>query len=1469
MKRGRETKRRILCLTLSFVMVFACIGFLPGVAYASPHATAVQVVAGANHTLVRLSNGEVWAWGSNSHGQLGVNPSSISSNSTPERVHLNGNATYIAAGHNSSYAIVGGRLYAWGSNSHGQLGVLVGSLTNNRRHTPAQVTGLPSGLTQVVAGEAHVLTRAGSEVWAFGRNDQGQAAVNRHDSTVLPMRTDGTGNTAFAISAGANHSLSINHSSALWGAGLNSELQIARPSSTLSVSQYLNWGQDWISQSVTMAAGGNNFTLALVGSNVFAYSTSTLNGIVGHSGTPTFASSDRRASNGSALNHYIDDSNQSINFIAAGHNHALAVNTAGAVFAWGNNNHGQLGNGTFNSTTPNNFRPVRVNASGFPTVTSVAGGGTHSVAIGNNGSLWAWGGNASGQLGNGTTTASTTPVQILGSNGLWASQTGNANFSFQQSTGTITGLADSNVHNLEIPSQINGVTVRHIASNAFDNVGLTGTLTIANTVHTIGQNAFRNNSITSVTIPGSVIDIGAHAFANNSNLTTANFLHMDTTLLRTHNTGGILSNSDIFLNTHFNLRLYRATGSSPASVPAYHGRTWHAGATGGTTQGNFSFSRVGNYYTVTGFTGNISANTTVVIPRTGPTGAQVRTVAGTIFQGMSGTSRNNITSITFESPSNVTTIAPNAFSGLSGLRSATVPASVQSIGTTAFANNVSLTEVHFEHLNGSTLRLGQVFMDASIFAGVPSGTLRLTRPTSSDAATYVSFNSPAGVPREWFVGEGNTAWWNFTPISGTGPITITGFTGPSNLTTLTIPSTINGRAVTAISSHVLTSSNTPNLQEVVIPASVQTFSSNAISGSNLVTARFLHPDGAAIHTIPVNTFGNPDTRNSNFRILFPVHSIGFTQPTWRGFPTQSDLGGHWEYSEWTGQGLIITGFAGDNTSIQIPASIGGRPVRYIGPNVFNNNHTLRELSIPASVVFISDNAVNNAPNLEIVHLAHTNANVFTYFPQSAFVGVHTDFRIYFPANSQGFTTPMWNGFNATPQMWTYTITSGQVTVTGFNGHDTVITIPSYIQGLPVRVIAGQAFVNNPHVTSIIIPPTVTTIQRNAVFNCLNLTSVMFTHTDANTITDFAAYAFVGIAPNFRIMFPYGAAGFTTPAWRGYFAEPETGQLVLQYGDFEYTIRRVTLPGAGNVSRDEVVITRYLGFASNVVIPASIAGIPVGGLGDVVFFQNSTLTQVTLPNTLRTIGNSTFAGATNITFITLPASVTSIGTSAFMGASRLIEVSFNNINGADVTIGANAFANTAFNFRITYPPTSPGFATPSWRGVPAFPRGSAPPVVGGNQPPGGQQPPASSRSFPVRTSDTFPGVTGPPIFFRDGVGYVSIRAFAILIESDPNTQILFNEPISGWATIIGRHTDGREVMMAVTSNDERVSVMINGVHHAETDLAAWAGPLTGRARGQLSTINEGGNIFLPFRAVANIFGYDIEMLDSNTIQFTAP
>jgi alpha-tubulin suppressor-like RCC1 family protein len=123
--------------------------------------------------------------------------------------------------------------------------------------------------------------------------------------------------------------------------------------------------------------------------------------------------------------------------IAAGNNgyittHSLALKSDGTVWAWGYNNYGQLGD---NSTTARNSPTQVLSAVGqpFTSVTAIAAGGGHSLALKADGTAWAWGYNYYGQLGDGSTTARGLPVQLPGLTGVTAIAAGD-NHSLAAST---------------------------------------------------------------------------------------------------------------------------------------------------------------------------------------------------------------------------------------------------------------------------------------------------------------------------------------------------------------------------------------------------------------------------------------------------------------------------------------------------------------------------------------------------------------------------------------------------------------------------------------------------------------------------------------------------------------------------------------------------------------------------------------------------------------------------------------------------------------------------------------------------------------------------------------------------------------------------------------------------------------------------------------------------------------------------
>lgn len=126
------------------------------------------VAAGSSHSLALDTNGSVWAWGSNQHGQLGRSAPSYS----PEalKVKLPEAIAQIAAGQHVSYALSrSGNVYAWGWNASGQLG-------QGNQNALAGIQSIASlrRITQLAAGHRHVLASDGARVWAWGDNRREQ-----------------------------------------------------------------------------------------------------------------------------------------------------------------------------------------------------------------------------------------------------------------------------------------------------------------------------------------------------------------------------------------------------------------------------------------------------------------------------------------------------------------------------------------------------------------------------------------------------------------------------------------------------------------------------------------------------------------------------------------------------------------------------------------------------------------------------------------------------------------------------------------------------------------------------------------------------------------------------------------------------------------------------------------------------------------------------------------------------------------------------------------------------------------------------------------------------------------------------------------------------------------------------------------------------------------------------------------------
>ena len=152
--------------------------------------------------------------------------------------------------------------------------------------------------------------------------------------------------------------------------------------------------------------------------------------------------------------------------LAEGYSHGLALRADGTVWAWGDNSSGQLGDGT----TTQRLKPIRV--SGLTQVVAIAAGYQHSVAVLADGTVWAWGGNSSGELGDGTVTQQNLPVRCGTLTGIKSVAAGFAFTVAVGQDGTVSTWGDNSSGQMGIDSFTSSSTPVSI-------VGLTGVSAVA------------------------------------------------------------------------------------------------------------------------------------------------------------------------------------------------------------------------------------------------------------------------------------------------------------------------------------------------------------------------------------------------------------------------------------------------------------------------------------------------------------------------------------------------------------------------------------------------------------------------------------------------------------------------------------------------------------------------------------------------------------------------------------------------------------------------------------------------------------------------------------------------------------------------------------------------------------------------------------------------------------------------------
>jgi alpha-tubulin suppressor-like RCC1 family protein len=468
-----------------------------GVGGAGTLAGVKAITAGGKNTCALTSTGGVDCWGYNGKGQLG--DGSTTGSSTPVEVEgvggsgiLSGVKAITTAGGDTCAVRSGGGVDCWGSNGTGELGDGKASPEQDESAVPVEVEGVGgagtlAGVVAIAAGENQIcalLSTGGVDCW--GSNRYGQlgdgSTTNRH----TPVEVEGVGGSgtlagAIAISSegedacaltsgggvdcwGYNRTFQLGHGSLAEYSDTPAEVKGVGGSGTLSgvvaIAVGIEYTNDEFACALTSTGGvdcwGDNDSGELGdGSTSTAFTPveaegvgglGTLSGVIALAGVKAIVAGEEHACaltdgggvgcwGGNGEGQLGDGSTASspmpvevkgvggsgtlagVKVIAAGGNQTCALTSGGGVDCWGENENGQLGDGgTSDSSTPVEVEGVGGSGT-LAGVKAITAGGKDTCALTSGGGVDCWGGNASGQLGDGSTMSSSTPVEVEGVGG--------------------------------------------------------------------------------------------------------------------------------------------------------------------------------------------------------------------------------------------------------------------------------------------------------------------------------------------------------------------------------------------------------------------------------------------------------------------------------------------------------------------------------------------------------------------------------------------------------------------------------------------------------------------------------------------------------------------------------------------------------------------------------------------------------------------------------------------------------------------------------------------------------------------------------------------------------------------------------------------------------------------------------------------------------------------------------------------
>ena len=344
--------------------------------FAAALAAFVALLAGTGAQAAPVVKGPVYAWGSNTYGQLSF---AGSSTATPTKLTGIGQAIAVAAGQRHSLVVSrNGTVWAFGDNRDGQLGT--GDTTPSQ--APVRVAGL-NGAVAVAAGWDHSLAvLSDGTVWAWGGNYAGQLGNGTTTPSLVPVQVPGIAG-AVAVAANVDQSYALGADGTVWAWGGNNWGQVGDGTTTNALSPVAV-----LSGAVAVSAGEAHALAVRADGTVWGWG-GDFSFQLGYTPDPTDPHPAR-------LTPAPVDGISGAVAVAAGYDHSLAVLADGSVLAWGDDTNGELGLGR-----NNDFVPTPTPVPGLTNIVAAAAGYNDSLVLGAKGHAWGFGTDYYGELGNG------------------------------------------------------------------------------------------------------------------------------------------------------------------------------------------------------------------------------------------------------------------------------------------------------------------------------------------------------------------------------------------------------------------------------------------------------------------------------------------------------------------------------------------------------------------------------------------------------------------------------------------------------------------------------------------------------------------------------------------------------------------------------------------------------------------------------------------------------------------------------------------------------------------------------------------------------------------------------------------------------------------------------------------------------------------------------------------------------------